>query len=146
VADSKGTDSKNAAAPAPAAPPAAPVVELRRTTQQELTSIQKTSQVAQMKKEDLEKSAPPEVTQQIEKLEQKAVETTIKDIKTHDPQLYAQIEKQKGDLKTADAVNATAIQQIAKEAPKAPESHKPYKAEMENLENGSYDRYFKPAD
>ena len=69
------------------APIVNPVVELRKTTQEELVGIQKSSVIE--KKKDQPESP------QIAELEKKALATTLKDIKTHDPKLYAQIESGK---------------------------------------------------
>jgi hypothetical protein len=122
-----------AAAPAetetPAAPPAK--VELRRTTQEGLIAIQKSSEV---------KTEIHEEVARIEALEKKAVETTLKDIKAHDPKLYAQIEAT--HPRRVEQIHASAVQNLVKDAPKAPAKKKPFKSELEDLEQGAYEKYF----
>ncbi|MGZ3696592.1 MAG: FecR family protein [Bdellovibrionota bacterium] len=114
----------------------APVVELRKTTQEDLIGIQKSSQITQAPK-----SEDPKKAEEIKKLETKAVETVMKDIKKTDAKLYAQIEK--AGNKTTDDINSKAIDKLLLVAPKAPEKRKPYKSELDNLEDGAYEQYFK---
>lgn len=154
IPDSKPIEVKSgfsASIPAAAAaqPPSgeaaapAPVVELRRTTQEELIGIQKTTVI---RKDALAQAsstqAQPEVLKQIERLEKKAVETTLKDIKTHDPALYARIQTQaqSAPIQSAEEINSQAVQTLIKEAPKAPEKRKPNQIE---IEDGAYEKYYK---
>jgi len=130
----KSTTAENT--PPPAVQPA---IELRKTTQEDLTAIQKSSKI-QPKKDEV--APPPEVQAKLAVLEKKAVETTLGDIKKHDPKLYAQLQAQP-QLTSTDDINAHAVAEIAKTAPKAPEKHKPYKSEMDDLENNAYEQYFK---
>ena len=118
-----------------------PVVELRKTTQEDLIGIQKSSKL-----QAPEKAAPttviqPEVKEVLQKLEAKAVETTLKDIKTYDPALYAKLETEK--LKRLDQVNTQAVENLLKTAPKAPPRRKPFQSELEDLDQGAYEKYFK---
>lgn len=119
----------------------AQMVELRRTTQEELTGIQKSSDIAAMKMEDLKAEAKPEVAQLVQELEKKAVETVIQDVKASDPKLYAQIKEM--PVKSTAEINQLAVQTLVKDAPKAPAKRKPYKSELEDLEGESYKKYFK---
>lgn len=133
------------AAPAPATVEAK--VELRQTTQEDLQSIQKASKIE--KGRDVASAAAPEVQKKIAALEKKAVDTTLNDIKATDAKLYAEVSKEmarnpKADsLALTEVVNSKSIDSALKTAPKAPEKRKPYKSEMEDLEAGAYDRYFK---
>jgi hypothetical protein len=121
-----------------------PQVELRKTTQEEFIGIQRSSVISSGPIQS--KEVAPELSKRIENLEKKAVETTLKDIKTSDPKLFAALEKQnKAALKLED-LNRSAVQQLFKDAPPAPEKRKPKKTEMENLENGAYEKYFKHLD
>jgi hypothetical protein len=115
--------------------PVAPAVELRKTTQEELAGIQKSSTID--KKAEAPAAAKPEVAA----LEKKAVATTLKDIKIYDPKLYAALESKKPT--STDEINAHVVKELAKEAPKAPANHKPYKSEVDDLEQGAYEKYFK---
>jgi len=120
-----------------------PKVELRKTTQEELAGIQKSSTIA---KSTTQPASTPEVQKSIEKLEKQATVTILNDIKTHDKKLFATLEKQTGKEVSIDALNQAAMQQMIQEAPKAPAQRKPYKSELENIENGAYEKYFKNVD
>lgn len=114
-------------------------VELRRTTQEDLIGIQKSTTV-------LTKPAASQGSEQIEHLEKTAVEMTLKDIRTNDPKLYEALQK-KPELKLAEMtiadLNAAAVQNLLKDAPKAPQKRKPYKSELDDIEEGAYQKYFK---
>ena len=125
-----------ASSPSASAAPAAPAVELRKTTQEELQGIQRSSTI--VKKEG---EAPKEAPAAVAQLEKKAVETALKDIKTYDPQLYAQLESKKPA--STDEINGAVVQERIKEAPHAPAQHKPYKSEVDDLDQGAYEKYFK---
>ncbi|MEK6704418.1 MAG: FecR family protein [Bdellovibrionota bacterium] len=147
-------------------PPAmVPAVEIRQTTQEELIGIQKSSQikppeklVAAMPSSLAPSPGPSEIpskTQQakspatvvekkIMELEAKAVKNTLEDIKYHDPQLYAKLDTKK--VENIEEVNSHAIKKIFQSAPKAPTPRKPYLSELEDLEKGAYERYFKVLD
>jgi hypothetical protein len=121
----------------PSAPaPMQAAVELRKTTQEELAGIQKSSTI-EKKAEDKAQEVPADVA----KLEQKAVATTLKDIKIYDPKLYEQLEAKKPT--STDDINSQVVATLIKEAPKAPEARKPYKSEVDDLEQGAYEKYFK---
>ena len=141
------TDIKVAEAPKPVAP----LVELRKTTQEDLIGIQKSSVIKPAEK-TAEKTpetpeakktaaATAEIAKKIEKLETKAIETTIQDIRKVDPTLVAKLDMKL--IKSIDEVNARQVESLLKEAPKAPPSHKAYKSELEDLEGGAYEKYFK---
>ncbi|MCM2323364.1 MAG: FecR family protein [Oligoflexia bacterium] len=137
TADTKEAGTPVAQAPAPAP---APVIELRKTTQEELVGIQKSSEIRALKKEDL-KAAPAEVAKLVEKLETKAVETVINDVKAADPKLFAQLQGKQ--FTSSDELNKASVQNILKEAPKAPPKRKPYKSELDDLSGDAYEKYFK---
>jgi hypothetical protein len=122
-----------------------PKVELRKTTQEEFVGIQKSSTLSHSNRMI---ASAPETQKTVEVLEQKATATVLKDIQTHDKKLYATLEKQsEGDLKiTVDKINQAAIANLIKEAPKAPPKRKPYQSEMEDIEDGAYEKYFKQVD
>lgn len=126
---------EKAAAPAPMQA----AIEIRKTTQEELVGIQRSSVIEKKADEPVK-----EVTPEVAKLEKMAVATTMKDIKVYDPKLYEKIQEQK--LTTTDAINGQVVATLIKEAPKAPESRKPYKSEIDNLEQGAYEKYFKVQD
>ncbi|MGK5085520.1 FecR family protein [Bdellovibrionota bacterium FG-1] len=122
--------------------PSAPVVaaiELRKTTQEELQGIQRSSTIIK-KPEEKAKEASPEIA----KLEKQAVVTTLKDIKVYDPKLFAQITLTKPT--SMDEINAHVVKELIKEAPRAPEQHKLHKSELDDLNQGAYEKYFKIQD
>jgi hypothetical protein len=118
-----------------------PQVELRKTTQEEFVGIQKSSTITAPPKETA--NVNPEVKKSIENLEKKATATVLNDIKTHDQKLYAVLEKQGTQAVSIDQINQASMQVLIKEAPKAPPKRKPFKSEIDNLEDGAYERYFK---
>lgn len=138
----KETAIKEAAQPARVSPS----VEIRKSTQEDLLAIQKSSEVKPMSKDGDRQVAevPTEIKEKIQKLESKAVETTLKDIKAYDPKLYAQIQAQA--VQSTDQLNQRAVEVLLKDAPKAPSKRKPFRSELEDLENGAYEKYFKIVD
>ena len=123
--------------------PASAAPELRPTTQEELKSIQKVSTVKNEIKQQVVFSE--KLNDQIKKLEAKAIETTVQDIKVSDPKLYAQIQLKasKSEFKSVDEVNGTTVEQLVKVAPKAPVRLKPSQNELEDQEKDQYKKYFK---
>jgi hypothetical protein len=120
-----------------------PQVELRKTTQEEFAGIQKSSTIA---KAALDKAPDAETQKNVDQLEKKATATILKDIKAHDHDLYAVLEKQGNKNPTIEELNHASMQVLIKDAPKAPTKRKPYKSEIESIENGAYDKYFKIVD
>jgi hypothetical protein len=139
-----------AAAPAPAtnlaltgsAVPAAPVVEVESTSKQELVLIQNDSKVAKPKQDDTAMKADP-VAAEIAKLEATSVETTLQDVKRHDPELYAklQAENKKGKIADADQVQSETVKKIFVTAPS--EKQEARKPTLQDLDTGGdiYDKY-----
>ena len=116
-------------------------VEVRKVTQEDLAGIKKVAEAA--KAESTIKAAVKE-EEQLKKLEAKAGEATMRDIQKTDPKLYEEVKRQ--GIASADALNEKVIQKVAVTAPSAPEKRKPYMSELEDLENGAYDHYFKKVD
>lgn len=120
-----------------------PKIELKKTTQEEFAGIQKSSTLI------LQANQPPasqEAKKNVEELEKKASMTALKDIQAHDKKLFATLEKQGNQTITIEDINKAAIQSLYKEAPKAPSKRKPFKSEMEDLNDGAYEKYFKKAE
>lgn len=116
--------------------PAAPVkiiADLRKTTQEDLAGIQKSSEI---------QATIVDAPKKVQVLEEKAVQAVIHDMKASDPKLFAQVEGK--IFKSTDELNHIAVEKLVPEAPKAPPKRKPYKSEIENLEDGAYEKYFKP--
>ncbi len=119
---------------------AEPVIAVRSTTQQDLAGIQKASEVKAAISEEVKKDTV--LAKKIEELEQKAVAATMTDIKKEDPKLFAQLQDKK--VTSAVEIQAQAVETLKSTAPMAPATRtKPSRSEMEDLENGVYDQYFK---
>jgi len=114
--------------------PVSPSVELRKTTQEELVGIQKTSTFTPP-------TTPP--PPQIAVLEKKATVTTLKDIQAANPAMVASLGKRPLESLSADELNRACIQALIKDAPKAPKNRKPYQSEIEDIGDKPYDKYFK---
>ena len=124
------------------AEPGAPVVEVESTSKQELVVIQNDSKVAKPKQADTAKKADP-VAAEIAKLEETSVETSLQDVKRHDPELYAKLleENKQGKIVDTDQVQAETVKKIFVTAPsEKKETHKPT---LEDLDTGGdiYDKY-----
>jgi hypothetical protein len=116
-------------------------VDLRRTTQEGLIAIQKSSEVRTELRKEVTKTEEP-VTRKVAELEKKAVATTLKDIQNHDPKLFAQLQDRKIDR--VEELHQTTVETLVKDAPKGPANkRKPFKSELEDLEQGAYEKYFK---
>lgn len=117
----------------------AALIKIDKATKKELVKIQKSSVIKLSKKETDEKNkVSKSIKKELLSLEQKAFETTIKDIKDHDPKLYAKISKSK--VTSVSALNREAVRKVYKVAPKAPE--KPGEDDLEKLEENAYEKYF----
>jgi hypothetical protein len=77
-------------------------------------------------------------------LEKKALETTLNDVKSYDKKLYAKVDAAK--LDGAEDVNRASVEALMSDAPAAAKNKKPFKSELEDLEKGAYDKYFKIVD
>jgi hypothetical protein len=150
AAGSSGTVTKKPMIPAEnlalteaAAPIVAPIVAVQATSKQELVVIQADSKVAKPKVEEIAKSSDP-VAKEIAKLEAASVETTLNDVKRHDPELYAKLQEEtkKGhQLLDADHVQAETVKKIFVTAPSV--VNEPHKPTLEDLDTGGdiYDKY-----
>ena len=120
------------------APPTASVV-LRKTSQDELVGVMKASVIAPAK------STPPpsvEVQTKVHQLETQAARTSLKDIKTNDPELYRTLTSRKSV--NADLLNRATVQNVYKTAPKDPPKRKPELHRLMNtLDDEAYEKYFK---
>lgn len=120
-------------------------LDLRRTTQEDLVVIQKSTSVSRTAIRDSVVSPEPATVKQVEALEKKAVESTLKDIQAADPKLYAQITEsaKSSPISTIEVLNTATLQSIAREAPKAPPvRHKAQRKELEDVAPADYDKYF----
>ncbi len=113
-------------------------VQVRPTTKEETVVIHQNSVIPKQALRE-EVLATPQAVAQVEVLEKKAVETTLRDIKEHDPKLYASISEQK--LNSVQAVESQVMKQAFIAAPKGPS--KPGAHELDNLDENAYERYFK---
>jgi hypothetical protein len=135
--------AENLALTEAAAPIVVPIVAVQATSKQELVVIQADSKVAKPKVEEIAKSSDP-VVKEIAKLEAASVETTLNDVKRHDPELYAKLQEEtkKGNKPLdADHVQAETVKKIFVTAPSV--VNEPHKPTLEDLETGGdiYDKY-----
>ena len=114
-------------------------IKVRKSTQQDLLVVQAASKIKQELRTTDENTQ--ELSLKIKKLETQAVETTLNDIKNHDPKLYAQI--QNSSEKTSDDLNSQSVQTLLKDAPTGGTRHKPFRTDLDNLSPSDYDKYFK---
>jgi hypothetical protein len=126
---------------AKAAVPAKPAeVQVRPTTQQDLVVIQRSSDI----KKEVTKTGlvDAKAEAEVKKLEAKAVDTTLQDIKKYDPKMYEKIAKEK-PASAAD-LNQSVVATAAKVAPKG--ADKAGEDELERLDDDAYNKYFKIVD
>ena len=147
TAGSSGVVKEAPAAPAQAlslagATSPQPVVEVTSTSKQELVVIQQDSKVTKPKTEELAKAAEP-VAKEIAVLEAASVETTLQDVKKHDPQLYAQLQEANKAGKPADSdqIQAETVKKIFVTAPSL--KQEPRKPTIDDLNGGGdiYEKY-----
>jgi hypothetical protein len=110
--------------------------EVAKTSKQELVQIQKASEIKQDVKEL--KDAPVEIKQELAKLETKAVENTLSDIKQYDPALYENLKKK--NIEDVDKINTVVVGKVFEQAPV--KKMKPGIDDSE-LEKNAYEKYFK---
>lgn len=110
-------------------------LEIRQTTKEDLNGIQKASTLPQ------QEPASPKIVE----LEKKAVDVTVKDMQTYQPDLYKQISAEVGNVTFAQQLNTKMIEVVAVKAPSAPpKRRKPRITELKDTdESDFYDKYFK---
>jgi hypothetical protein len=115
---------------------AQPEVIVRATNQEELLVIQQNTVVKKSRQ------TPPskEVAQRLIKLEKKAVENTLEDIKEHDPTLYSEL-KAKSNLSTAN-LNTLVVRRQFESAPQADQKRKPAWKDIPDVQGDVYNKYF----
>lgn len=107
--------------------------ELVKTTKQDLKQIALESKV-EMKEEAI----PQELKAEITKLEEKATDNIMKDIKRVDPVLYEEIKTAK--ITDVDSMNMKTVEKIYEKAPEA--KGKPSWRELDEIESDPYGKYF----
>lgn len=110
-------------------------VVVQQTSKQELVEIQKQSVI---KKEEMkEEKVDARVAKELEKLEKKAVESTLKDIKRYDPEMYKDLKGEK--IANVDEINTNVVKKVFKKAP-----DRPLKPGLDDLGDSSevYEKYF----
>lgn len=124
--------------------PVQPQIEIQKTNQDALREIHAASTL-NVKVRDLA-STNTETRQKVEKLEEKATQTALKDIQLHDQALYTTLQNTPNSYLTPEQINQAAVQNLIKDAPKAPAKRKPSMNELKDREGGAYERYFKSTD
>lgn len=114
---------------------AAPVVA--KTTKNELMFIQKDSKIS---KEEAESVADESVLKEINTLEKKAVEVTLKDIKTYQPEVYQEIKDK--NIQEVDTLNTIVVSKAFEKAP-VKKAKKGFDEMELDLDEDAYKKYFK---
>jgi len=114
-----------------------------------LMSLSKKRELATIQKRTVVKRSPKtaanltsEEVKEIENLEKQAVKMTLADIKAEDPQLYDTIKKKHTKTVDADQINSTVVKKLFDKAPKLKKPLKPGEADLEELGDDAYERYF----
>lgn len=115
---------------------AASLFQVVKTTKNDLVKIQKDSEIKQDKK-DLE-SASKSVKKALAKLEKKAVENTLSDIKEYDPELYKSLKDK--NIDDVDKINKVVVGKVFE---KAPVKKVKIGIDDDELEENAYEKYFK---
>jgi hypothetical protein len=139
--------AENLALTTPSSPPSTPTVAVELTSKQELIVIQSDSKVTKPKVDELLKTADAgtkDKLKEISLLEATSVESTLKDVKRYDPELFKKIQEEaKKTKKTLDSdhVQAEAVKKIFITAPSLEKAVN--KPTLDDLENGGdiYDKY-----
>jgi|GEM_PF-1361598 len=137
-------------APPPAARPevSAEAIVVKQTTQQELVRIQKATTVTQPPPSPQAateaKSPDSPVSEDLEKLEEKAVENVMSDIKRYDPKAYeaiqAKVAEDMGKIVDVDAVNSVSVGKLFDDAPVDASMPKVQKKDLQ-MKGDVYDQY-----
>ena len=77
----------------------------------------------------------------MEKLEKRAVETTLEDIGTYRPELYKELKSR--NVASVAALNTIAVKKQFEAAPRMERSRKPAWSNIPNLDDAVYKEYFK---
>ncbi|MCC7442354.1 MAG: FecR domain-containing protein [Bdellovibrionales bacterium] len=140
------TASVSAPEPSPAAQqaaaPAAPAqIEVLTTTQEELSTIRVLSNVkAEIKDAVAKDDNRKQVEEKAQALERKAVETTLKDLKTYQPEVAAQLANTK--ITDPGEIGEKTVAKAIEKAPEAGRDRKPFGLDMDDSSD-MYDKYFK---
>lgn len=114
-------------------------LKVKPTTKKQLIAVQ----VETVIKEDPNEKVEPEVAERIAKLEAKAAENCLQDIKDYNPALYQRL-KEQGGGGSVDAIQTSTVKSMIKKAPVVDDvkNKKPTAKELEAIDQDIYDRYF----
>lgn len=107
-------------------------LSISKTTKKELEDIQRQSEVKKSK--DVKST---KLEKELAKLEEKATENTLKDIKTYEPELYKKLKKNK--INDIDKINKVVVGTLYVKAPK---KKKKLSIDDINLDENAYEKYF----
>lgn len=119
----------------------APTVEVRDTTKEDLQGIR----VASTLPAPQQKTENKAMQEQLAVLEKKAVEVTLKDIQTYQPEVYKKIQESPNPQAMAQDLNQKTVEVAQAVAPSAPPKRKkPRITELKEASDADYyDKYFK---
>ncbi len=113
------------------------VIQLSQTTQPELLKIQKDSNIKSTKADAPESE---KVRKELMILEKQAIKTTLEDIKTYQPKVYAELTSKK--VKSIASLNMAVVKKAYKRAP-AKKAKRAFDDMDLNLDEDAYKKYFK---
>lgn len=114
------------------------VVELRQTNKVDLAVVHRASTIAQ--EEERQEKVDEKTQKKIADLEKKAVEMTLTDIRETDQKLFAKISQK--PVQAVSEINSAVVREVFEKAP-SPDPSRPFKGDLEDLEDDAYRRYFK---
>ncbi|MEZ4872562.1 MAG: FecR family protein [Bdellovibrionales bacterium] len=118
-------------------------ISIRILSKEKLQLIN-TESTVKMDKGKIEE-APPEVKELIDRLEKKAVEVVVEDIKANDPEQFKKIENVASNATSIEMINSAVINDLETKAPIESEARKLSEEELlRNLKTGDdvYQKYF----
>ncbi len=126
-------------------------IEVKETSKEEFAVVQKASIIPVLPKQEIAAMNDPEkkegADRKIEALEKKALETTAKDIKNYQPELYAKISGSMAGMASVQELNSKSLSNLEVKAPSRPlKRKKPSRKEVDqdlDEDQDPYRQYFK---
>lgn len=122
-----------------------PALKVKPTTKKQLVAVQMETVIKERAGD--EEPMAPELAKKVAKLEAKATETCLADIKEYNPALYASMKdsvKEGGKVLSVDAIQTDTVKSMIKKAPATSDEkgRKPTAKELEAIDQDIYNRYF----
>lgn len=122
-----------------------PALKVKPTTKKQLVAVQVETVIKERAGD--EEPMNPELAKKVAKLEAKATESCLADIKEYNPALYASMKakiSEGGTMPSVDAIQTNTVKAMIKKAPAASanKGRKPTAQELEAIDQDIYNRYF----